>query len=51
LVGTQPMFMHAHFQYRILAITMLGGMYFWLMAVDRNRLPDVKSLKQSDLQE
>jgi len=51
LVGTQPMYMHAQYQYRILAITLLGGMYFWLMAVDRNRLPDVKSLKSSERQE
>ena len=42
LVATQPMIMHAHFQYRILAVTMLGGMYFWLMSVDRNRLPDIR---------
>ncbi len=42
LVATQPMMMHAHFQYRILAVTMLGGFYFWLMNVDRSRLPDVK---------
>ncbi len=41
LVATQPMYMHAHFQYRILAVTMLGGMYFWLFSVDRSRLPDV----------
>ena len=41
LVATQPMVMHAHFQYRILAVTMLGGMYFWLMSVDRSRLPDI----------
>lgn len=40
LVATQPMYMHAHFQYRILAITMLGWMYFWLLSVDRSRLPD-----------
>ena len=43
LVGTQPMIMHAHFQYRILAVTMLGGMFFWLLSVDRSRLPDVKA--------
>lgn len=42
LVATQPMIMHAHFQYRILAVTMLGGMYFWLMSVDRGRLPDIR---------
>ncbi|MEN6595225.1 MAG: hypothetical protein ABFC31_09825 [Clostridiaceae bacterium] len=42
LVATQPMIMHAHFQYRILAVTMLGGMYFWLMSVNRSRLPDIK---------
>ena len=42
LVATQPMIMHAHFQYRILAVTMLGGMYFWLMSVDRSRLPDIR---------
>lgn len=41
LVATQPMIMHAHFQYRILAVTMLGGMYFWLLSVDRSRLPDM----------
>lgn len=46
LVGTQPMIMHAHFQYRILAVTMLGGMYFWLLAVDRSKLPDIKSLRE-----
>ena len=51
MVGTQPMIMHAHYQYRILAVTMLGGMYFWLMAVDRNRLPDVKSLNAVEGQE
>jgi hypothetical protein len=45
------MIMHAHFQYRILAVTMLGGMYFWLMAVDRNRLPDIKSLNAPEAQE
>jgi hypothetical protein len=48
LVGTQPMFMHAHFQYRILAITMLGGMYFWLLAVDRKRLPEVTWLNEPE---
>lgn len=42
LVATQPMNMHAHFQYRILAVTMLGGMYFWLLSVDRSRLPDTR---------
>lgn len=42
LVATQPMYMHAHFQYRILAVTMLGGMYFWLLGVDRSRLPDIR---------
>ena len=46
IVGTQPMIMHAHFQYRILAVTMLGGMYFWLLAVDRSKLPDIKSLRE-----
>ena len=42
LVGTQPMYMHAHYQYRILAMTMLGGMYFCLLSIDRSRLPDVR---------
>jgi hypothetical protein len=42
LVATQPMIMHAHFQYRILAVTMLGGMYFWFLSVDRSRLPDMR---------
>ncbi len=45
LVGTQPMYMHAHYQYRILAMTMLGGMYFWLLSVDRKRLPDIKPME------
>lgn len=45
LVATQPMVMHAHFQYRILAVTMLGGMYFWLMSVDRSRLPDIRMIE------
>ena len=33
LVATQPMVMHAHFQYRILAVTMLGGMYCFTVGV------------------
>lgn len=40
LVATEPMYRCMHFQYRILAVTMLGGFYFWLMSVDRSRLPD-----------
>jgi hypothetical protein len=31
-----------HLQYRILAVTMLGGFYFWLMSVKRERLPDLR---------
>ncbi len=42
LVATQPMDHARAFQYRILAVTMLGGMYFWLMSVDRSRLPDIR---------
>lgn len=41
LVATEPMYKGMHFQYRILAITMLGGFYFWLMCVKRDRLPDL----------
>ena len=40
LVATEPMYKCMHFQYRILAVTMLGGFYFWLMSVKRDRLPD-----------
>lgn len=40
LVATEPMMKCMHFQYRILAVTMLGGFYFWLMSVNRARLPD-----------
>ena len=42
LVATEPMMKCMHFQYRILAVTMLGGFYFWLMSVDRARLPDFR---------
>ncbi len=42
LFGTQPMYMHAHFQYRILAMTMLGILYAWLTMIDHSRLPDVR---------
>ena len=41
LVATEPMYKCMHFQYRILAVTMLGGFYFWLMSVRRDRLPDL----------
>ncbi|MCE5189984.1 MAG: hypothetical protein LLF75_12505 [Eubacteriales bacterium] len=41
LVATQPMYMHGFFQYRIVMITMLGGLYGWLLCLDRSRLPDV----------
>lgn len=44
LVATEPMFKGMHFQYRILAVTMLGGFYFWLMSVKRGRLPDMQIL-------
>lgn len=44
LVATEPMMKCMHFQYRILAVTMLGGFYFWLMSVDRARLPDFRLL-------
>jgi len=40
-VATEPMYKCMHFQYRILAVTMLGGFYFWLMSVKRSRLPDL----------
>jgi hypothetical protein len=42
LVATEPMYKCMHFQYRILAVTMLGGFYFWLMSVKRERLPDLR---------
>ncbi|MPN01488.1 hypothetical protein SDC9_148697 [bioreactor metagenome] len=42
LVATEPMYKCMHFQYRILAVTMLGGFYFWLMSVKRERLPDIR---------
>ncbi len=41
LVATEPMYKCMHFQYRILAVTMLGGFYFWLMSVKRDRLPNL----------
>ena len=41
LVATEPMYKCMHFQYRILAVTMLGGFYFWLMSVKREKLPDI----------
>lgn len=41
-VATEPMNACPHFQYRILAITMLGLFYFWLMSVNRSKLPDFK---------
>ncbi len=42
LIATEPMYKGMHFQYRILAVTMLGGFYFWLMSVDRRRLPELR---------
>ena len=48
LFGTQPMYMHAHFQYRILAMTMLGILYAWLVSIDRARLPDIRLLGAKD---
>jgi len=42
LAATEPMYKCMHFQYRILAVTMLGGFYFWLMSVKRERLPDLR---------
>jgi hypothetical protein len=48
LVATEPMYKCMHFQYRILAVTMLGGFYFWLMSVKRNRLPDLRISEAND---
>ena len=48
LVATEPMYKCMHFQYRILAVTMLGGFYFWLMSVNRKKLPDMHPFEQGD---